>query len=266
MGLVKCLERGKEISDMAKSCPNCGRPLEVGQDTMSKSVIQSNDQQNAIPVKKKKGHGCLITVLIFIGGFCVALSQGIRESQGNSNNISGKYIDVSNEESEKIDSVLKECGLEGLKKIEHDELLDNAHMEGETGYRIEYNDSIDNVILYLDSDMEVYSLKYIDYELYANNSVLATLQDYTLTSKEMSDLEIQCEEKVKEVLKSPSTAKFPSILEWGFGKEKNIVTVQGYVDAQNSFGAEIRSTFQFIIDTDTNTIQSFIFDGQEMIQ
>lgn len=43
------------------------------------------------------------------------------------------------------------------------------------------------------------------------------------------------------------------------------MTVQGYVDAQNSFGAETRSKFQFIIDTDTNTIQSFIFDGQEMI-
>ena len=51
----------------------------------------------------------------------------------------------------------------------------------------------------------------------------------------------------------------------GFKKEKNILTVQGYVDAQNSFGAELRSKFQFIIDSDTNTITSYIFDGQEMI-
>ncbi len=48
-------------------------------------------------------------------------------------------------------------------------------------------------------------------------------------------------------------------------KEKNIVTIQGYVDAQNSFGAEIRGVFQFIIDTDTKVVNSFIFDGQELI-
>ena len=50
-----------------------------------------------------------------------------------------------------------------------------------------------------------------------------------------------------------------------FSKNKNIITVQSYVDSQNGFGAMIRSEFQFIIDTDTDTIQSLIFDGQEMI-
>ena len=29
MGLIKCPECGKEISDMAQSCPNCGRPMQV---------------------------------------------------------------------------------------------------------------------------------------------------------------------------------------------------------------------------------------------
>ena len=72
-------------------------------------------------------------------------------------------------------------------------------------------------------------------------------------------------DSLHRVFALPSFLKFPNYTEWGFGKEKNIMTVQGYVDAQNSFGAETRSKFQFIIDTDTNTIQSFIFDGQEMI-
>ena len=75
-----------------------------------------------------------------------------------------------------------------------------------------------------------------------------------------------CQEKVKEILKSPSTAKFPVYTEWGFKQEKNIFTVQGYVDAQNSFGAETRSNFQFVIDMDSDTIQSFIFDGEELIE
>ena len=49
-------------------------------------------------------------------------------------------------------------------------------------------------------------------------------------------------------------------------QEKNIFTVQSYVDAQNSFGAETRSNFQFVIDMDSDTIQSFIFDGEELIK
>ena len=29
MGLIKCPECGKEISDMAGTCPNCGRPMQA---------------------------------------------------------------------------------------------------------------------------------------------------------------------------------------------------------------------------------------------
>lgn len=31
MALIKCKECGKEISDKAKVCPNCGAPLEKGE-------------------------------------------------------------------------------------------------------------------------------------------------------------------------------------------------------------------------------------------
>lgn len=176
-----------------------------------------------------------------------------------------KYIDVTDEQADAIESVLNSCGIESVSSIEHDELLDNAHIEGETGYRLA-SGNVDNIILYLTPDMAVNRIRYADYDLYVDGSNVATLNDYTFTTNEASNLEILCEEKVKSVLKSPSTAKFPSILNWGFKKEKNITTVQGYVDAQNGFGAEIRSNFQFVIDTDSNTIQSFIFDGKEFIQ
>lgn len=179
--------------------------------------------------------------------------------------IIAKHINVSSEEGSKIDGILKKCGIEKIKSLEHDELLDNAHSEGETGYRMAISDNVDNIILYLNSDKSVYSISYNTYDLYVDGSAMATIQDYTLTTKEASDLMIQCEEKVKEILKSPSTAKFPNILNWGFSKEKNIVKVQGYVDSQNGFGAEIRSEFLFTLDTDSNTIQSFIFDGEELI-
>lgn len=179
--------------------------------------------------------------------------------------MSAKYIDVTTEEGLAIDEVLKACGIATVQNIEHDTILDGTYGEGNTGYRIQYTYDIGNIIMYLTPDKSVYILRYVDHDLYANGNTIATIQDYTFTMAEMTDLQIQCQSLVKEILKSPSTAKFPSITKWNFMKEKNIVTIQGYVDAQNSFGAEIRSVFQFIIDTDTKVVNSFIFDGQELI-
>lgn len=278
MALIKCKECGKEISDKATACPHCGCPVqttdEAKVEVQGTTNIKTADQQQNMSAlgKKKKGHGCLVPIIIVLA-FVVALGasmiHAVKDSKQNpekyKKHIVTNYIDVTADQGSAIDAVLAECGIESVKDITHDELLDNAHVDGETGYRICVSDNIDNVILYLNADKTVYGVRYADYDLYVDGNVVATLQDYTFTKDEASDLMIKCEDKVKEVLKSPSTAKFPNILEWGFGKEKNIATVQGYVDAQNSFGAETRSNFQFIIDTDTNTIQSFIFDGQEMI-
>ncbi len=63
MALIKCPECGKEISDKAASCPHCGCPISHPQTQAEKTVIQNN-LQNAKP--KKKGHGCLITLLCII--------------------------------------------------------------------------------------------------------------------------------------------------------------------------------------------------------
>ena len=277
MALIKCKECGKEISDKATACPHCGCPVQTADgakvEMQEESTVKGKDQsQGAVPVKKKKkGHGCLMTIIVF-ALICVAVNVAVTNDakdrkenpQKYDDSIAAKYIDVSSEESSKIDAVLNDCGITDVVSFEHDELLDNAHVDGETGYRIATKNA-DNIILYLLADKSVSQIRYGDYDLYVNGSKAATLEDYTVSMDDVNKYQYVCQEKVKEILKSPSTAKFPNYTEWGFGKEKNIMTVQGYVDAQNSFGAETRSKFQFIIDTDTNTIQSFIFDGQEMI-
>ena len=48
---------------------------------------------------------------------------------------------------------------------------------------------------------------------------------------------------VKEKLKSPSTANFPSYSTWNVSKSGNTYSVSSYVDAENGFGAEIRTYF-----------------------
>ena len=51
--LIKCPECGKEISDQASSCPNCGCPISI-----------SNNQQPHHTKEPKRG-GCLKTIFIF---------------------------------------------------------------------------------------------------------------------------------------------------------------------------------------------------------
>lgn len=222
-------------------------------------------------MKNNKKHGlmkgCLTVIIVFFvicAGIGIIMSLTMDKVTNKKSEIT-KYIDVTDEQGDNIEKVLSDCGIEQIKSIEHDELLDNAHIKDETGYRLATG-NIDNIILYLLSDKSVNQIRYADYDLYIDGSVVATLQDYTVSMDEVNKYQYLCQEKIKEILKSPSTAKFPNYTQWGFKQEKNIFTVQGYVDAQNSFGAETRSNFQFIIDINDDTIQSFIFDGEELIK
>lgn len=237
-----CKHCRTEIPKKATVCPNCKRNL-------------------------NSGGGCLITFAIIALFFGIMVSNLLRIlSEPDNSTTAIQSIDATEEQQSAINIVLLSCGISDPESIEHDELLDNFNFDGETGYRISLNDNVKNIILRLDENKNVYSIRYADNDLYANGTVVSKISDYTLTSKECSDLQIRCQSMVEGVLKSPSTAKFPNILKWGFWKNKNIITVQSYVDAQNGFGAEVRSEFQIIIDSDTDTVQSFIFDGQELIK
>lgn len=64
----------------------------------------------------------------------------------------------------------------------------------------------------------------------------------TVYDEDKTSYYFMAQEIVLNYLKSPNSAKFPwNTDEIGFSKNGNMVSVQGYVDAQNSFGAEIRS-------------------------
>jgi len=206
----------------------------------------------------------LIVIMVTVGTQNNTVSN--KKDSPDSTSISKEYIkSLTEEQGKEIDTVLSKCGIENISSIEHDKLLDNAHKKDETGYRI-MCDRADNVILYLDKKMKVYLLIYADNKLYSKGKVKYTLQDFTFSTKEASDYMISCQDKVKAILKSPKSADFPNITEWSFSKTKKKIIVQGYVDAENSFGAELRSEFQFTFDKKTNSIQSFIFDGQEQIK
>lgn len=89
---------------------------------------------------------------------------------------------------------------------------------------------------------------------------LSTSGDRDYDSNTSYEAIAQCEAAIKDRLKAPSTAKFESSatgdVTW---------TVIGTVDAENSFGAMVRSSFQcsVIIDNvkDTARVRIDHFDG-----
>ncbi len=277
MALINCPECNHEVSDQAAVCPNCGYILKTEKTTNVTSVASH-------PVKKKKKIGCLfyctiiIVVLITIPIVGAVLGNDTPSSNNNTNSgnqnvalstnaptsFAAKNINgLSNKQGEKIDKILSQCGLKDASSITAESSLDSRY-KGKKGYILVIG-NIKNVFVFLDKKQNVYKITYKNHTLYGKGKVKSTLNDYCMTAEEQDTVRISCEEKIKEILTSPSTAEFADRNEWAFSKNKHTLLVQGYVDSQNGFGAMIRSDFQFEIDRKTNKIKSLIFDGKELV-
>jgi Primosomal protein N'' (replication factor Y) - superfamily II helicase len=89
MSLIKCHECGKEISDKADKCPNCGAPVII-----ENNSILSGPPNIPKPNKKRKV-GCLIFIVIFVcvlgGGMINVINHPEKyQSSNNSSNVSKK--------------------------------------------------------------------------------------------------------------------------------------------------------------------------------
>lgn len=173
-----------------------------------------------------------------------------------------EILQVTTEQYEEIRSALESCGASQMEELTHDELLDEAHEPGERAYRLRSNGL--RIVLYLHKDGSVNLIRHADINLFEGGQAQSKLTDYYTTDDEENEAILRSEEAVKAILKAPSTAKFPNILHWKFGKKDGQIWAQSYVDAQNGFGAMIRSEFQIIYDDDW-TITSFILDGEELM-
>lgn len=277
MSLINCPECNHEVSDQAATCPNCGYILKTEKTTNVTSVA-------SLPAKKKKKLGCLfycsiiILILMTITIVGAVLGNDTPSSNNNTNygnqnaalstnaptSFAAKNINgLSNKQGEKIDKILSQCGLKDASSITAESSLDSRY-KGKKGYILVIG-NIKNVFVFLDKKQNVYKITYKNHTLYGKGKVKSTLNDYCMTAEEQDTVRISCEEKIKEILTSPSTAEFADRNEWAFSKNKHTLLVQGYVDSQNDFGAMIRSDFQFEIDRKTNKIKSLIFDGKELI-
>ena len=173
-----------------------------------------------------------------------------------------KITEITSEQESSITSILEECGISDIKKIEHDEMLDGWNTQTEKGYRVTV-ENINNVIIYIDNGI-LSEIRYADNNLYKNGKMIEPLTNFTLTSTEKAQIEINCKDYVKNTLVSPSTAKFAGYGNWDIHKSHGTIYVTSYVDAQNSFGAQIRNNFEIVIND--NKVISYKLDGVEMLK
>lgn len=161
-----------------------------------------------------------------------------------------------------VKNIMKEVGIEEYTSIIHDEGLDNAHKLGEKGYRMSAMGE-KNIILYVTPDAKFVKVKFADKVLFASGSTSTSILGMVFTDKEKADYKTMTELTVKGILRSPSTADFPLLDGWKFGKIDGEVVVQGYVDAENALGAVVRSDFQ--AKYKAGAVISLIFDGKEYV-
>ena len=186
-------------------------------------------------------------------------------SQAYAGNNLRKETGTTKKEEQKIMQVLKETGFDmKIEEIKYDDMLDNMENKQEKGYRIKYSKSVNNVILYLLPDKTVDRIVWGDLH-YSNGKVIKNAKENIVSINEINKYVPACERAIEQLLLAPSTAKFPNPLNWRFGKNKGILTIQSYVDSQNGFGAMVRTEFQFKIDTKTDTTLSIIFEGKELM-
>lgn len=72
-------------------------------------------------------------------------------------------------------------------------------------------------------------------------------------------IKANCKDMIESTLKAPSTAKYPGMFDdgwkYGINDDGTIITIQTWVDSQNSFGAMIRTNYQFQLDMQTMVIR-----------
>lgn len=94
----------------------------------------------------------------------------------------------------------------------------------------------------------------------SDNARYTNISEVTTDDISDQDIWIYTQYVVKENLKSPKSAKFPYIEDAEIIRSSDSIIVKSYVDAENSFGAKIRSDFVVTLSADGQRAISVIID------
>lgn len=176
-----------------------------------------------------------------------AEQQRIEQEQKNfaDKNIFCKYYGFTVDQAKAIDSALESVGIASVK--DSTKQSDNVYYLSVSAKDDGYSPADDSIHLFLDNDRNVTAIKLNAITLYENGAPVHQVSDFLLKPSEQADMITKSEEMVKKVLKAPSSAKFDSST-YKFYKKDGVATLIGTVDAQNSFGAMLRSSFKVQFD------------------
>ncbi len=229
-----------------------------------------------IVFKIKKNPKAKKTAILIPICFIMAIAGSVLESSGNTENYAtSSNLEESNEIEDKfltdlVSAVGEEDGNTvydilknqiGFKKLSYIQQLGNT-----LNYEIEFDD-VQGVVTISDGYYRVFipNTLYVFYEDGNVNMTAEEFENRKIDTNEASAYYVMAKEIIKNNLKSPKSAKFPMLgsSEIGMGKKDDIVLVHGYVDAKNSFNAEIRNnwTVEFkVTDLKTYSYQVLYID------
>lgn len=238
----------------------------IEQSTITQPVNNLINNTQSLPNKNSK-IGCLLVALIvsiflmFFMIFVIKLTLNIENSTEvplTPLEIIENTLEISPEQSNSINDILTQCGIEDISSIEYKPDLGR---DGRKVYSVKFKNG--EIAIHI-NDGILQEAYFLGHALYKDNAIESTISDYILTSEEKVDLQMMCQHTMEQILISPSTAKYAPYGDWKYSKRKGTIIVQSYVDSQNAFGATIRSEFQFIIED--SIISSLIVNGEEYIK
>ncbi len=274
--MFKCKRCGFQNDSGCGFCANCGNPLveydncqmQSGRNESRTGISYSGyydarDKREKTTTSRKNVAIILIVAavaIIAISKLCGGSGENSTELSTESNTLissqgrtTQENVEDSNENdfltdlekvlddkiAQKVDNILKnEIGFSDLEYI--------GQIDGTTNYEISA-DGYDIVVTASDDVYRVFipNSSYTFYEDGKVKMAVSELEARTIDSNASNRYYIMAQEIVENCLKNPKSADFPSIVthpeEIAMQRNGDIVAVQSYVDATNSFGATIRS-------------------------
>lgn len=226
------------------------------------------------PTQKKKGKGCLITLLIGIAiliGFIVLIAVVVNTA-GDSTPTETKselatVMDLTDEQEATMLSLFKSCGigeLSSVKKFQEGEDRTSYHIDDKE--TASYQSVSGTIVVWVDNATKtVQEIYFNDNTIYADGKVQGQLPDYYVSKEAREKYLISAELLVNQCLNYPDTAEYPASSTWRYGVQDGYDVVQSTVTAQNAFGVQDTMQFSIKFDRKTGNAVSLILDGKEYI-